>query len=354
MDPDLLVTKLRIYGLDEDFLDWIYSYLTCRYQAVWLDHVLSDFLMCEVGVPQGSNLGPLFFLVFFNDLPHLLDNAVDNYADDTTITATAKTVPEIGNKLTADCKKVSEWMRCNKLKLNPDKTHIMTLGTAERLRILPETIQVTMDNILLEEDLQKSELLLGCQIEANLKWKKQIQSLLEKLRKRIVGLMKIKNIVPYNLRKTITEGLFNSVLVYCLPLFGGMGAGEMRELQIMQNKAARIVTSMPPRSSRSSMFDKLGWLTVNQLTFYHTVILVFKRRSNKEPEYLADLLRMDNRNNRIIIPNLDLSIAQNSFSLRGAESWNLLPLSTREQPKISTFKKLAKKWILENVDRFLE
>ena len=354
VDPDLLVTKLRIYGLDEDFLDWIYSYLTCRYQAVWLDHVLSDFLMCEVGVPQGSNLGPLFFLVFFNDLPHLLDNAVDNYADDTTITATAKTVPEIGNKLTADCKKVSEWMRSNKLKLNPDKTHIMTLGTAERLRILPETIQVTMDNIILEEDLQKSELLLGCQIEANLKWKKQIQSLLEKLRKRIVGLMKIKNIVPYNLRKTITEGLFNSVLVYCLPLFGGMGAGEMRELQIMQNKAARIVTSMPPRSSRSSMFDKLGWLTVNQLTFYHTVILVFKLRSNKEPEYLADLLRMDNRNNRIIIPNLDLSIAQNSFSLRGAESWNLLPLSTREQPKISTFKKLAKKWILENVDRFLE
>ena len=162
----------------------------------------------------------------------------------------------------------------------------MTLGTAERLRILPETIQVTMDNILLEEDLQKSELLLGCQIEANLKWKKQIQSLLEKLRKRIVGLMKIKNIVPYNLRKTITEGLFNSVLVYCLPLFGGMGAGEMRELQIMQNKAARIVSSMPPRANRSSMFDKLGWLTVNQLTFYHTVILVFKLRSNKNQNIL--------------------------------------------------------------------
>ena len=99
------------------------------------------------------------------------------------------------------------------------------------------------------------------------------------------------------------------------------------------------------------MFDKLGWLTVNQQTFYHTVILVFKLRSNKEPKLLEDLLR---RSRRIFIPNLDLSIAQNSFSLKGAESWNLLPLSTREQPKISTFKKLAKKWIMENVDRFLE
>ena len=117
------------------------------------------------------------------------------------------------------------------------------------------------------------------------------------------------------------------------------------------NKAARIVTSIPPRANRSSMFDKLGWLTVNQQTFYHTVILVFKIRSNKEPEHLADLLR---RSRRIFIPNLDLSIAQNSFSLRGPASWNLLPLSTREQSKISTFKKLAKKWILENVDRFLE
>ena len=78
------------------------------------------------------------------------------------------------------------------------------------------------------------------------------------MRKRIVGLMNFKNIVPDCLRKTITEGQFNGVLVYCLPLYCGMEAAEMKKLQIMQNKAARIVTSMPPRASRSSMFDKLG------------------------------------------------------------------------------------------------
>ena len=60
VDPELLVNKVRIFGLDEDSLEWILSYLTDRYQAVWLDHVLSDFLHCDVGVPQGSNLGTLF------------------------------------------------------------------------------------------------------------------------------------------------------------------------------------------------------------------------------------------------------------------------------------------------------
>ena len=90
-------------------------------------------------------------MVFFNDLLYDLKSDVDSYADDTTLTATAKTVSEIGIKLTSDCARVSNWMSSNRLKLNPDKTHIMTLGTAERLRILQEPVKVTMDQILLEE-----------------------------------------------------------------------------------------------------------------------------------------------------------------------------------------------------------
>ena len=81
VDPAILIQKLRIYGLEDVFLSWISSYLTDRYQAVWLDHVLSDFGHCEVGVPQGSILGPLFFLISFSDLPHVLESNVDNYAD---------------------------------------------------------------------------------------------------------------------------------------------------------------------------------------------------------------------------------------------------------------------------------
>ena len=275
--------------------------------------MLSDFLHCEVGVPQGSNLGPLFFIIFFNDLPYELESEVDSYADDTTISATGGSVREIGEKLTADCSKVSHWMRSNKLKLNPDKTHILTMGTQQRLNTLPENISVTMDDVVLEEDPAKCELLLGCQMAANLKWHQQVSRLLEKLRTRLTGLAHLKFICPFNIRKTITEGLFNSVMVYCLPLFGGMDKGQLRDVQVLQNKAARIVCHAPPRTSRIILFQKLS---VNQLISYHTLLSVFKIRSSKEPEYLAQFLDNDNRNDKIIVTNTELSLAKNATTLQ--------------------------------------
>ena len=84
VSPEILLKKLTIYGLDAGFLTWIESYLSDRQQCVWIDHTMSEFLHCEVGVPQGSNLGPLFFLLFVNDLPFVLDCDMEQYADDST------------------------------------------------------------------------------------------------------------------------------------------------------------------------------------------------------------------------------------------------------------------------------
>ena len=100
------------------------------------------------------------------------------------------------------------------------------------------------------------------------------------------------------------------------------------------------------------MFDKLGWLTIIQLEYYHSVISVFKIRSSGEPEYLAARLSRDSRNKRIMIPNMELRLTQNSFTVRGAANWNRLPENLRKQSKIGIFKKLVRKWILENVSRF--
>ena len=73
VDSDILLQKLRIYGFDNGSLSWIQCYLSDRHQAVWIDHVFSDFISQSIGVPQGSNLGPLFFLIYYSDLLYTLD-----------------------------------------------------------------------------------------------------------------------------------------------------------------------------------------------------------------------------------------------------------------------------------------
>ena len=354
VSPDILLQKLEIYGLDKSFLTWIDSYMTNRYQGVWIDHTLSSYLPCDIGVPQGSNLGPLFFLLFVNDLPFILNCDMDQYADDSTLTATGKSVPEINDKLEESCSVVSNWMVENKLKLNADKTHILTLGTQERLRIPGNKVTVTMDGFVLEESLDKFETLLGCSIEPNLKWHKQVRDLLGKLKKRLAGLAHLKFILPYNLRKVVCEGLFNSVLGYCLPLFGGCDIGEIKNIQILQNKAAQMVTHSAARANRKRMYDELDWMTVNQLIRYFSLLAVFRIRTTGEPEYLAAALCHDNIYGKLIVQNTKLTLAQKSFKIRGACNWNALPASIRSIQKIGKFKKEVKIWIKQNVPRFLD
>ena len=155
-------------------------------------------------------------------------------------------------------------------------------------------------------------------------------------------------------KKNIVEGVFNSVLCYCLPLFGGCNNSDVNTLQVQQNKAAQIVLRLPPRSNRDSMYDKLGWLTVNQLIVYHTLITVYRIRDSKEPEYLGNILGRTSRqgHNIIIVENIKLGLVKKSFTNRGAEQWNSLPESLRMEEKIGRFKKALKTWVMKNVTRF--
>ena len=156
------------------------------------------------------------FLLFFNDLPLAISSSVDS------INASDKSLEDIEFKLNEDCKNknVSQWMRSNKMKLNPEKTHLITIGTQRRLSALNRPPHIVMDGVPLHEDTAKSELLLGCIVEGNLKWNNQVSKLLEKLKKRVGGLNSIKYICNFSSRKMFAEGIFNSVMVYCLPLFG--------------------------------------------------------------------------------------------------------------------------------------
>ena len=216
MSPSLLIQKLKVYGFQEDIAIWITSYLTNRYQAVWIDHVFSSFLENSIGVPQGSNLGPLFFLIFFNDLPTFITEDIDCYADDSTLGATAGKVEDISVKLSRDCENLSDWMHGNSFKLNADKTHFLAMGTSQRLKTLDGQLEVVMDGVLLEESKDKYEVLLGVTMQCDVKWSEQVEKLVGKLKTRLSGLHNLKHIMGKNTKKSIVEGVFNSVLCYCL------------------------------------------------------------------------------------------------------------------------------------------
>ena len=133
-------------------------------------------------------------------------------------------------------------MQANSFKLNADKTHFMTMGTSARLQNMEEELVVMMDGVTLEASPEKSEELLGVQIQVNLKWSQQIESLTSKLKTRITGLEKLKYVMGCSTKKNIVQGVFNSVLCYCLPLFGGCSKAEINQLQIQQNRAAHLCT----------------------------------------------------------------------------------------------------------------
>ena len=126
----------------------------------------------------------------------------------------------------------------------------------------------------------------------------------------------------------------------------------MEPLQVMQNKAARLVKHSQLRASRQAIFSQVRWMTVNPLVFSFSALSTFRIRQNKEPQYLSNIMARDNIAGRIIVPNTDVTLAKNNFC-PGLNKWSTLPEHIRTCQIISQIKSQMKRWILENVPQFV-
>ncbi len=151
LDIDILLKSLSVYQFDKNTIDWLKSYLQTREQCVQFKGKISDTKPVTHGVPQGSILGPLLFIVFMNDLPLHVDSSLDMYADDSTLGASGKTIEDSEVKLNSDMVKVNTWCKHNKMAINCDKTKVMLITTYQKEAKLDSThVSVRCDSTELE------------------------------------------------------------------------------------------------------------------------------------------------------------------------------------------------------------
>ena len=196
IDHEIILRKLSYFGADQATATWFQSYLSNRTQRCNVNAGnLSTASTVTCGVPQGSILGQLLFLKYINDLPNCLRVAAPRmFADDTSITLSAKTVADLKLAVTSKINNLTCWLRANKLSLNVAKTELMIIGSRQRLNAQCEEINISIDDRTIRRvDHTKS---LGLTIDAQLSWSKHVDEISKKVSSAIGALKSVRPFIP--------------------------------------------------------------------------------------------------------------------------------------------------------------
>ncbi|CAL4165536.1 unnamed protein product, partial [Meganyctiphanes norvegica] len=230
MSHSILKTKLEHYGFRGEFLNFLMSFLENREYFVNVNGLNSSTSTVNIGVPQGSTLGPLLFLLYINDMRHcstLLKFI--QFADDTTILMRYKDFQQLKIALKNETEKVIEWLISNKLIINLSKTHSM-LFTLKRGNY---SLEVNVGETMLEEKSVTN--FLGIVIDNKLNWKPHITHLCNKISKSIAILRFLKSSFPKRILKLIYMSLIHSHINYCNLIWGSAEKGNLKPILILQS-----------------------------------------------------------------------------------------------------------------------
>ena len=284
LDHSILLSKLAYYGIGRDMCNnLLKSYLTDRYQYVEYKSARSPTKSIITGVPQGSILGPLLFLIYINDLP-MVSQIFDMimYADDTTLYCNINR--DISDQdINAELKKVSDWLCSNKLSLNVKKTKCMVFHTAQRKVAYPI---LTLNNIEIERVTQFN--FLGVIISSNMKWNGHVTHISQKI-SRIVGIMyKLKHIYPQAVLLTLYSALIVPHLTYCLLAWGSKIVPN-HPLHLLQKKALRILASQDYISHTEPICKEYRILKIFDMYKLAIWKFYFKLMNNELPHYFTNM-----------------------------------------------------------------
>ena len=337
-----LLFKLQRAGINGKLLSWFSNYLSNRYQRVVIPGGISSLCHVQAGVPQGSILGPLLFLVYINDIVDDIQSNINLFADDTSLSMVVDDPTNVGNMLQSDIDKISRWAQKWLVKFNPSKSESLVIS---RKRNKPNHPNLFMSNI--EIPSVSSHKHLGIFLSNDGSWDIHINKSLEKAWRRVGIMRHLKVRLNRQSLQTIYFSFIRPLLEYGDVIWDNLSQGLKDELDKLQNEAARIVTGCTKLVAIADLYEETGWETLSERRRKHKLILFYKMMNGLSPNYLNSLVpptvgnssvyNLRSPNNLRNIP-CRTSFYKNSFLPAVISDWNSLTDDMKSAETLTAFK----------------
>ena len=348
VDHSILLDKLKMYGCSHHSIKWFASYLRNRKQFVSIGKEKSSTKIVNIGVPQGSILAPLLFSLFINDLPNNIPSAsIHMYADDTTISVSGKTKPEVEANLTQALNETSSWISKNKLILNSDKTKVMLLGSKQKLRSIPNQQLSTSIHGRVLECVDEFKC-LGVKIDNCLDFKKHVEYISNTIKQKLGIIRRNKHYFNEQQLSKLYWGYIIPHVLYCSNVWCGRSEGNYDTLNRLHKRAAYMISNHSWETRSEVVFNELNWPLLNQIIHRASCCMMFKCVNKLTPailherfSFVDDVSTRTTRNSDKLLlrpPTSRTAFYQKSFIYAGSVNWNQLPEHVRFLKSLHSFK----------------
>ena len=350
VNHDILLKKLYHYGIRGVAFDWFKSYLSERKQFVTYNECHSEQKYIKCGVPQGSILGPLLFLLYVNDMVNASERLFSQlFADDTNVFISGKNLNSLIETMNCELQKLYEWMCVNKLSLNIKKTKFMLFTPKKSLKV-EQNVFINGHIIEKVENFK----FLGVIIDSHLKWNDHIHHIKKKIAKGLGIMYKAKRLLNTNTLITLYYSFMYPYYLYCIEVWGTASNESLVSLLKLQKRALRLIKSVPVRTDSDSIFKSLEILTVNNTYTFKVGMLMFKVNADKVPKCIHELFlkthEIHSRSTRqmfkLYMPSSKLEIVRKSFRSKGVTIWNFILDNFEISCSIHSFKQKLKKYLV--------
>ena len=343
VDHKILFSKLTSIGLSPNSVKWFTSYLNQRTQIVSINNNFSNPMNITCGVPQGSILGPLLFLIYVNDMKAAVNCKLLLYADDSALIVSNKNVDIIEKSLSEELNCVRQWLIDNKLSLHLGKTESILFASNRKLKIAP-SLKISCDGHIIESS--DSVKYLGAHLEQTLNGQAMATNILKKANSRLKFLYRQAYNLDMDSRKTLSSALILSHFDYaCTSWYSSLTADLKKKLQTCQNKIARFVLKVEPMHHIGPLeFHSLNWLNVEHRVKQLKLNIVHSIFYNLCPSYLSEFFfkishqyntRSSSHN---FIPPKSTTVIEKTFFHSGIGHWNALPNHIKNLQSKAVFK----------------